>query len=89
MSGLYLLHNAKDISQGYEAFSQLLWKAFAYAEDNSHGTDAVKPNQAAILALGVIPGDEFQTVYGGLGGTNTLAIFTEIDRRISELEALR
>lgn len=32
--------------------------AFAYAEDNSHGVDPVFPNQAAILALGVILGDD-------------------------------
>lgn len=58
MTGLYLLENAEGVSRGDEAFSHLLRKAFAYAEDNSHGTDAVRPNQAAILALGVILGDD-------------------------------
>lgn len=58
MTGLYLLENAEGVSQGDEAFAQLLRKAFAYAEDNSHGTDAIRANQAAILALGVILGDD-------------------------------
>lgn len=58
MTGLYLLDNAEGVSQGDEAFAKLLRKAFAYAEDNSHGTDAVRANQAAILALGVILGDD-------------------------------
>lgn len=58
VTGLYLLENAQDVSQGDDAFAQLLEKAFAYVEDNSHGTDAVLPNQAAILALGVILGDD-------------------------------
>jgi hypothetical protein len=58
VTGLYLLENAQDVPQGDDAFAQLLEKAFAYAEDNSHGTDAVLPNRAAILALGVILGDD-------------------------------
>jgi hypothetical protein len=58
VTGLYLLENSQDISQGDAAFMQLLEKAFAYAEDNSHGTDPILPNQAAILALGVILGDD-------------------------------
>jgi hypothetical protein len=32
--------------------------AFSFAEENSHGTDATTPNKAALLALGVIMGDD-------------------------------
>lgn len=57
-TGLYLLSVAKEVPQDDDTFTRLLEKAFAYAEDNSHGTDPVLPNQAAILALGVILGDD-------------------------------
>lgn len=57
-TGLYLLSVAKKIPRDDDIFTRLLEKAFAYAEDNSHGTDPVLPNQAAILALGVILGDD-------------------------------
>lgn len=57
-TGLFLLDNAAEISRGDAAFAELLQKAFAYAEDNSHGADAVFANRAAILALGVILGDD-------------------------------
>ncbi|MCP3917344.1 MAG: hypothetical protein GY711_17495 [bacterium] len=33
-------------------------EAFGYASDNSHGADPVPPNRAAIVALGVILGEE-------------------------------
>ena len=56
--GLYLLENSENVPQGDDAFAYLLEKAFAYAEDNSHGTDPIFPNQAAILALGVLLGDD-------------------------------
>ena len=58
VTGLYLLLNADDIPKGDDGFAMLLHDAFAFAEDNSHGTDAVKPNKAAILALGVILGEK-------------------------------
>jgi hypothetical protein len=57
-TGLYLLENADEISRGDEAFGQLLQMAFEYAEENSQGSNAVFPNKAAILALGVIMGDD-------------------------------
>lgn len=57
-TGLYLLENADEISRGDEAFGQLLQIAFEYAEENSQGSNAVFPNKAAILALGVIMGDD-------------------------------
>jgi uncharacterized protein YfiM (DUF2279 family) len=57
-TGLHVLESAEDIPDGDEGFAQLLHSAFTFAEDNSHGTDAVLPNKAAILALGVILGEE-------------------------------
>jgi uncharacterized protein YfiM (DUF2279 family) len=57
-TGLYLLENAEDVPMGDDGFVWLLQAAFTFAEDNSHRTDAVQPNQAAILALGVILGEE-------------------------------
>jgi hypothetical protein len=57
-TSVHILENADDVSDGDEGFSELLLMAFKFAEDNSHGTDAVEPNKAAILALGVILGEE-------------------------------
>jgi hypothetical protein len=61
----HLLSTAADVPDGDEGFLELLRIAFAYAEDNSHGTDAVLPNRAAILALGKILGDDAVTRVGG------------------------
>jgi len=57
-TALYVLANAEDVPDGDEGFSRLMHVAFTFAEDNSHGTDAVQSNRAAILALGVILGEE-------------------------------
>jgi uncharacterized protein YfiM (DUF2279 family) len=57
-TGLYVLLNAEDLPKGDDGFATLLHDAFTFAEDNSHGTDAVQPNRAAILALGVILGED-------------------------------
>ena len=57
-TGQYLIENADDVPSGDEGFSELMKMAFEFAEDNSHGTDAIEPNRAAILALGVILGEE-------------------------------
>ena len=57
-TGQHLLAHASQIENGDEAFTQLLRMAFAFAEENSHGEDPVFANRAAILALGVIVGDE-------------------------------
>jgi len=57
-TGNHVLASAGDIPAGDEGFDVLLRSAFAFAEDNSHGTDAVFPNRAAILALSVILGEE-------------------------------
>ena len=57
-TGEYVLVHAAKFPPGDEGFNSLLRSAFMYAEDNSHGSDAVLPNKAAILALGVILGEE-------------------------------
>ena len=57
-TGEYLLANAESVPNGDAGFAKLLELAFLFAEDNSHGTDAIHPNKAAILALGVILGEE-------------------------------
>jgi hypothetical protein len=61
----HLLDAAADVPDGDAGFLRLLEIAFAYAEDNSHGTDAVLPNRAAILALGKILGDDAVARVGG------------------------
>jgi uncharacterized protein YfiM (DUF2279 family) len=57
-TGNHVLASAGDIPAGDDGFEVLLHSAFAFAEDNSHGSDAVFPNRAAILALSVILGEE-------------------------------
>lgn len=57
-TGFHLLDNADQIGRGDEAFLQMIQMAFSFAEENSHGTDATTPNKAALLALGVIMGDD-------------------------------
>jgi len=56
-TGRHVLESADEIPKGDAGFAMLMERAFAYAEDNSHGTDPVLPNRAAILALGVILGE--------------------------------
>ncbi len=57
-TGLHLIEHESEIPKGDEGFEKLLQIAFSFAEDNSHRTDAVFTNKAAILALGVIVGEE-------------------------------
>lgn len=57
-TGLHLLENAEDIPDADEGFMELLRTAFIYAADNSDETNAIQQNKAAILALGVILGEE-------------------------------
>ena len=57
-TGNHLLASAEDIPAGDRGFDVLLRLAFAFAEDNSHGSDAAFPNRAAIVALSVILGEE-------------------------------
>jgi hypothetical protein len=56
--GQHVMAAADDIPSGDAGFERLLELAFGFAEDNSHGSDPVRPNQAAILALGVLLGDQ-------------------------------
>ncbi len=57
-TGQHVLENTKGIPNGDEGFAELIREAFKFAADNSHRKDAILPNQAAILALGVIVGEE-------------------------------
>lgn len=57
-TGRHVLQHARDLPQGDAGFERLMELAFAYAKDNSRGTDPVFPNKAAILALGVILGED-------------------------------
>lgn len=65
ITGLHVLQLADDVPAGDEGFATLLEIAFLHAEDNSHGVDPVLPNKAAILALGVILGEERVASVGG------------------------
>ncbi len=56
-TGLHVFESADDIPTGDAGFARLMETAFAFAADNSHGTDPVLTNRAAILALGVILGE--------------------------------
>lgn len=61
----HVLAGAADVPDGDEGFLRLLEIAFAYAEDNSHGTDPLLPNRAAVLALGKLLGDDTVARVGG------------------------
>lgn len=56
--GNQLLANAAEIPKGDEGFSASVHAAFTFAEENSSPSDAVMANRAAIVALGVILGEE-------------------------------
>ena len=58
ITGQHVIERFSEIPADADKFARLTELAFAYAEDNSHGVDPVFPNQAAILALGVILGDD-------------------------------
>jgi hypothetical protein len=58
VTGQHVIERFSQIPADADRFVRLTELAFAYAEDNSHGVDPVFPNQAAILALGVILGDD-------------------------------
>ena len=64
-TALHVLDAAADVPDGDAGFLRLLQIAFAYAEDNSHGTTAILPNRAAILALGLLLGDDTVARVGG------------------------
>jgi hypothetical protein len=54
----HVLAHADEIRPGNEGFVDAVQLAFDFAEDNSHGRDPVQANKAAILALGIIFGDD-------------------------------
>lgn len=58
MTGQHVIEQFRETPNDADRFGRLTQLAFAYAEDNSHGVDPVFPNQAAILALGVILGED-------------------------------
>lgn len=58
VTGQHVVERFAEIPDHPDSFARLTELAFAYAEDNSHGADPVFPNRAAILALGVILGDD-------------------------------
>ena len=74
ITGQHVIERFSEIPDDADSFARLTELAFAYAEDNSHGVDPVFPNQAAILALGVILGDDRvatvarREVYSGRAG---------------------
>jgi hypothetical protein len=54
----HVLAHAEEIRSGNEGFADAMQLAFSFAEDNSHNSDPVQANKAAVLALGIIFGDE-------------------------------
>ena len=58
LTGQFVLEHADLVPQGNQGFAAVTQLAFSYAEKNSSGHDPVFANRAAILALGVILGEE-------------------------------
>jgi hypothetical protein len=54
----HVLAHAEDIRSGNEGFADAVHLAFSFAEDNSHNGDPVQANKVAVLALGIIFGDD-------------------------------
>lgn len=78
--GRHVLAEAAGVPDGDAGFVRLIEIAFAFAEDNAHGSDPVLPNRAAVLALAVILGDEAVAKVAG----------RRLDlQRLPEAEALR
>lgn len=83
-TGLHLLEIADQIPSGDAGFEMLLENAFRYAEDNSHRSDPSFPNRAAILALGVILGEQrVAEVAGRAVDPSRIAEFDAIRRRVT------
>lgn len=79
-TAVFVLEQATHIPDGDAGFEQLIKLTFGYAEDNSRANDALFPNQAALLALGVIVGEERVAKVAG----------RSIDpSRLTEIQALR
>ncbi|WP_182871177.1 hypothetical protein [Stieleria mannarensis] len=58
ITGQHVLAHVDEIPAGDDGFAQCIAVAFRFAAENSVAADPVHANQAAILALGVILGDE-------------------------------
>lgn len=54
----HVLSHADEIRPGDDGFADAVYQAFSFAEDNSHAGDPVSANKAAVLALGIVFGDE-------------------------------
>ena len=83
-TGLHLLESADDIPNADEGFKEILHRAFQFAADNADGTNAIEQNKAAILALGVILGEEHVASVAGreIDGGRRKEI-AKLDQRIS------
>ena len=83
-TGLHLLESADDIPNADEGFKEILRRAFQFAADNADGTNAIEQNKAAILALGVILGEEHVASVAGreIDGGRRKEI-AKLDQRIS------
>jgi len=57
-TGLHLIEAAKNVPEGDAGFTVFMEKAFTFSTDNFQDSGPVLSNRAAILALGVILGDE-------------------------------
>lgn len=64
-TGQYILDNSDDIPSGDDGFIELTKRSLEFAHENSCGHDPVMPNQAAILAMGVILGEDKVAWVGG------------------------
>ena len=83
-TGLHLLENASDIPNADEGFKEILQRAFKFAQDNTDGTNAIEQNKAAILALGVILGEEhIANVAGRKIDSSRHKEIAKLDQRIS------
>ena len=58
ITGTYLLAHVEEIPAGDDGFIECLELTFQFARENSESADPVHANEAAILALGIILGDE-------------------------------
>lgn len=82
--GLHVLEHADEIPDGDEGFIELVRIAFQFSAENSTGNGSVESNKAAILALGVILGEEHIASVAGReidGGRR--AEIDKLDQRIS------
>ena len=82
--GLHVLEHADEIPDGDKGFIELVRIAFEFSAENSTGNGSVESNKAAILALGVILGEEHIASVAGreIDGGRRSEI-DKLDQRIS------